>query len=323
MAYKKNHYNWLPDPEDLTKDFDWTRASEYIDCLEDKWGLVFWLQKMVAYGIATREDLQVLAASTDVKGNSGWYRIIEQAKEASGGNKASNLGTAFHAFREAFDKGEQVKVPTVFQPAMSAYKTEMKKYGFKAVPELVERNVVHRDLKIAGTFDNVYELPSGELVIADTKTNQDTKYGALKRAMQMALYANAPLIWDAKKQNYEPLPKISKEKGYIIHIPSGGNTCTIIESNLKIGWEAVQVAGQVHRQRGYKSTDIEKILSTTTVGYTSPEGTSILDQLLCAPSVKDLESIWNTSSSSGTWTEEYTKIASQRKKDLLAPRQKA
>jgi hypothetical protein len=85
----------------------YTRCTTYIDCIEDKFNLQKWMQRMTALGLASRPDLLLsVQAHRDDKGKLD--KICEDAKEAAAANAAATTGTALHALTELIDRGEDL-----------------------------------------------------------------------------------------------------------------------------------------------------------------------------------------------------------------------
>jgi hypothetical protein len=201
------------------------RCTSFIDVLEDRQWLENWGQRQVAAGLMARPDLLASGVATDA--------LCEEAKAAAGAYRKRDLGTALHALTERIDRGESPTIPEDFQPDIDAY--------LKATAHLkmleIEVFVVNDTLQVGGTFDRVVEV-NGEAYLADLKT------GSLHQAqvaMQLALYASGERYDNGQRS---PL-NVDRERGLVIHLPSGAGTCTLYWVDLKAGWAGVELAARV------------------------------------------------------------------------------
>ncbi|MGI5530136.1 hypothetical protein ACQEVX_22935 [Streptomyces syringium] len=209
--------------------------------------------------------------------------LAERALDAAGANRRREHGTHLHALSEYVDRGEAL--PSGTPPSdvadMAAYKAATARFDVLGM----EQFVVVDELAVGGTFDRLLSYsgpgPEGEhiegLFIGDLKTGS-IQYGALKMASQLAVYAHGELYdhtafpvdrcngaafaaWkkttvapERAAEAYTPLPPVNRDWGIIIHLPAGEAACTLHWANLRAGWAAAQLAGDVRRMRAAKGT---------------------------------------------------------------------
>jgi hypothetical protein len=91
----------IPDPE-TGEDREWTRATTIAGVLPDRFNLERWGERMVAFGLAQRDDLLLLAQSIqDPKAEKHKLnKIARDAKSQAQAGAKANIGTALHAFTE-------------------------------------------------------------------------------------------------------------------------------------------------------------------------------------------------------------------------------
>lgn len=301
----------------------YTRATTYIDCLEDKFNLQKWMQRMVALGLASRPDL-LLSVSAHREDNRELDNICEKAREAAAASAKATTGTALHALTELIDRGQDLPpgLPKNVEASLAAYVAATA--DLKAV--LIEEFCVLDTLKIGGTPDRVVDY-GGERFIADIKTGS-IDWGALKIAMQLAIYARA--------QTYNP---DTGERGYhqadmtralIVHLPAVDDpadaVCTLHWIDIEAGWYAVNVATQVREKRTLKFKDLTKpfgpiarVQPGTVPGNTSMRRetvaaeraaaapTSLEDRIKACASAEDVRSLWEAHQDD--WTDELTRTA--------------
>lgn len=215
-------------------------------------------------------------------------RKAQVAKNLAGAEDKADKGTHLHGLSELVDEGELLPVGIEFGDVidMDSYRraTEM----FSIVH--MEKLVVQDDLKIGGTPDRVSTFqgeplraaieehgaewgmehgiciikdqvhlvaPNGmligpdDLIITDLKTGT-VEYGALKMAMQLAIYSRSEL-YDHETGERTPLGKIRQDWGIIMHVAAGTGVCDLYWADLTLGWEAVEVAGLVRALRGKRN----------------------------------------------------------------------
>lgn len=331
----------LPDPTG-SKELPWTRATTFAKSVADTFGLTQWEMRMVVAGIGMRRDLYALAAATPIEDKDKLTRIAKDAKEAAQAGAGANLGTALHSFTEANDRGETVTAPPPWDADLAAYRDALTAAGVVAVPSWIERIVVVPELKVAGTLDRIVRLADGRLVIADVKTGKDLSYGWGEIAIQLALYANAPVMWNAHTDAYEPMPALDRTSALVMHLPAGKGVCTLWDVDITAGWEAAQLCQQVRAWRARKglasrheqvagqlAIDIATTETAAAPAAGTPAGATLsalrhaaavgelTRHIPRACTVADLEALWARGVEAGTWTPAHTAQAAARKKALL------
>lgn len=233
-------------PPDGGKPTAYTRCTTFVGVLEDTYNLAKWQQRMVATGLALRNDLLMAAyaAKDDKRTLNG---ICEQAIDAANGKAAANTGTALHSLSERVDKGEDLG------PVPEAMKQDLRAY-WRATRQLevvgIEQFVVVDDLKVAGTFDRLVKY-NGVHYIADIKTG-GIQYGIGKIAMQLSVYSRG-IGYDHTTATRTPLPDgVDQDWGIVIHLPAGKAECTLHWVDLASAWDAVLLAAQVKKWRARK-----------------------------------------------------------------------
>ena len=306
-------------PQGGGKPVPYTRCTTYIDCLEDKFNLQKWMQRMVALGLATRPDL-LLSVSAHPEDKKQLDKICDDAREAAGSSAKATTGTALHALTEIPDRGGQLPVlPANYKASIDAYVAATA--PLKAVA--IEQFLVLDTLKIGGTTDRIVEY-GGETYIADIKTGS-IEWGALKIAMQLAVYARS---WAYDIGTAERTPTgVSTNRGLIIHLPSVDDpadaTCTLHWVDLEAGWQAVQVAAQVREKRSLKFKDLtqpfvadepvrpslhlEKRDDAKAAADTAHELEQLERMIRGCPTRDDVLALW--AKHKATWTDHLTDVA--------------
>ncbi|KQP24317.1 hypothetical protein [Aeromicrobium sp. Leaf272] len=153
-------------PPEGGKPTAYTRCTTFVDCLEDKFTLQKWQQRMVATGLANRADL-LLAVSAAGDDKRKLDSICADAREAAGASGAATTGTALQALTELIDRGQPL-------PALpEAARADLEAYA-AATAHLtathIEQFTVVDKLKVGGTADRVVQV-NGVSYMADIKTD--------------------------------------------------------------------------------------------------------------------------------------------------------
>jgi hypothetical protein len=253
----------LPDPV-TGEERAWTRATTLANTLSDPWGLVDWKLRMAVKGVATRDDLRALAAALPLDtGKKQLNEVAQDAIEYAGGSSGRNMGTALHEWTAQWDRDEAPEVPPPWDRDLMAYDAALGRHGIKVWPDAVEQIVCLPDLGVAGTLDRIVHWPP-EGYIADVKTGADLSYSWLEIAVQLALYANAPWIWNERAEEWEAKGAVNTTQGLVMHLPVGQARCDLFWVDLEIGWEAVTLAVDVREWR--KRKDISRPFGVDLLG---------------------------------------------------------
>jgi hypothetical protein len=258
------HDRWgryiLPDPT-TGEERTWTRATTWAKVIADTENLTRWKMRMVAKGVASRRDLHALASSTPLTAKKKFDGIAKDAMEAAGGSEGRNLGEALHTFTEQVDRGEQPEVPYEWQGDLKAYTATLSEAGIFALTNYIERIVVCQAFGVAGTLDRIVKWDP-ELFVGDVKTGADLSWSWGEIAVQLALYANADLMWTGTE--YEPMPAVDRDKALVVHLPIGKGRCELYWVDISAGWAAAQLCGDVKAWR--KRTNLARPFGADVLG---------------------------------------------------------
>jgi acetoacetate decarboxylase len=283
------------------------------------------MMRMTALGLASRPDLLLsVQAHRDDKGRLD--KIVEAAKEAAAANAAATTGTALHALTELIDRGEDLPVlPPETVADLEAYRAATA--DLKAV--LIEQFCVQDPLKIGGTPDRVVEY-QGKRYIADLKTGS-IEYGALKIAMQLAVYARSH-TYDVASHKRSP-HGADLHRALIIHLPAGQARCELVWVDIMAGWNGVLVARSVRELRSRTLKELTRPFDDT-AGFTTrsdaeaaEKNDRTLNQILGnlsprpleqqvreASTRRELEVLWETHQD--VWSDDLTRLAMARTAEL-------
>jgi hypothetical protein len=241
----------------------YTRVSTLAKALDDLNNLMLWKQRKTAQGLLMRPDLMTrlsgaLATGKDSEADWPTKRAFNdacrEACEAAGASTGASAGTGFHSLTEAIDRGDEpMFVSAADQERLDAYRAATAQLTMLDI----ECFVVNDQVRAAGTFDRLVRLPDGAVVVADLKSGKSEAAYPFATTVQIATYANGHR-YDAETGARAPLhADLDTSRGLLIHLPPSGG-CTLYVLDLRIGWEAAQLACRVRDMRSLKAGQIAK-----------------------------------------------------------------
>ena len=301
----------LPHP-DTGKEQAWTRVSTVARTLADEYNLNLWKQRMTARGMAIRPDLIAGAAAADPDADKDTLNsIVEQAMGAAESKRGANFGTALHSFTHRLDRGEpraSLRAPAPLDRDLQVYAELLNAAGLTV--EQMERVVVLPEHGVAGRFDRIVRQPHGNAKafpwsILDLKSGKDLSYSWLEIAIQQALYAHAPLMWDPGAGSYERKPDVDQDRALVLHLPVGKAGPQLYAVNIREGWRLAQVAMSVRAAR---------TAAKSLAWLVEPDDPAAvaLHNVSRAASREELAQLWEQLNKRGLWTEEVNAAAMAR-----------
>jgi len=299
-ARRDRYGRYMVLPPNGKKPVGYTRATTVAKALDDTSSLMQWGERMTALGLAARPDLLALV-STAGDDKQALNKLCERAKEAGGATARRDLGTALHSMIEQAYTDPAYVAPEAFRGDVHAVRAALTGAGFTVAEGLHERMCVLDRHQIAGTFDLVLER-DGQRYCADIKTGASISYGALAFAVQLAVYANADALYtqgvakDGSQDTREPMPALSRDMAFIIHVEPGSGVCMLHKLDIATGAEALETAMAVRGWRSRKGLLVPCAPPSRTghgedvpapSGEHSPGVPEVAEQPTAAPSVKD------------------------------------
>lgn len=314
----------LPDVEGTGADKGYTRVTTGAKTLDDTAGLERWKLRSVMRGLKSNphllEDIDLYADPWEV--NKDLERAADKAHEAAGGVRASEFGTAIHAWCEAVELGHVPfsGVPPEFAPFVEVYFRELAKWGITHPLDpsgrpYVERIVYNPDTGWVGTFDNLYQLADGSVVIGDKKTAKDLAYSYLAISIQLGDYAGASHILSLDGTRWEPMPEVRQDIAVVLHIPSNAEPAKAeaVTIELDAGRVAIDAALRVREMRSAAKNVIPNMTplprpETMTSAGGTVEGTQMaLRQLIrTCSTAEQLAQVYDQYAE--IWTDELTAL---------------
>jgi len=318
------------------KPIGYTRASSLGGALEDNYGLTLWKQRMTAVGVASRRDL-VLAANSHREDKDKLNEIVTQAMEAAASSARASIGTSMHNYAEIVDRGQDPGyIPAEFAADLAAYRA-LTEPRFEHLA--IERFCVCDDLQVAGTPDRVSrlrtpmrapdgtDLPAGDVVITDEKTSGSMGFGAIKFAVQLAVYAHAD-AYDPATGDRTPWPGPPRtDWALIVWCPAGEGTAQLYWVNIAQGWELARLSIDVRNHRKRKdllvaadefkaATEQVAAQQNATTFQITAEPIDYLELARNAITVPALEQVWFAAEAAGQSGDDLLDVCKSRKTHL-------
>lgn len=250
----------------------YTRMSTLANYVSDQSGLAVWEKRLLARGLAQREDLAAMIASLpplhsakrdkrdltaaekreDKAVSVKLDGYINDALEHAGRSFKANAGTAIHGFT---DPGADLEyIPDRMKPDVDSFLTYVGTGKLEILA--TEVFVVNEALGCAGSFDHIGRfdlLGFAQPCIVDKKTGQVDGKG-LSFAIQLSGYATAE-VYDLDTDERRPLEsltggeQVSRRYGYVAHIPLGAGRTDFYRVDLARGIHCARLATQVRTAR--------------------------------------------------------------------------
>jgi hypothetical protein len=252
----------------------YARCTRWIDVLEDRSTLERWGRRMLLVGAASAPDLVETAKvhdPADSKGREKLDGLAGRLIDLAGAHEKRDAGTRIHGLTELVDRREPIPEGYSMTDLLdaAAYMLATAELRMRSI----ERRIVVDDLRVTGTPDRVSShpgltpdgRPAGD-VITDLKTGR-IDCGALKIAMQMAMYAHGQYYYPATGRR-EPF-EVNQRWGLVVSLPAGTGTAELLWVDLELGWEAVQLVVKV---RGIRSRGAKALHSCESVSFATTNG---------------------------------------------------
>lgn len=241
----------------------YTRATTVADTLDNRHNLELWQQRMVAKGLAARDDLHALASTLDIdRDKTELNKLCSKAIDAAKTVDKAGLGTALHRMTEAVDAGADLTtVPTVWRPHIEVYRQTLEQAGVEIDRAGIEQILVYGNpdaqTRIAGTADRLPVTWHGRRYVADLKTGANLAWSWQSIAIQMAIYANHNHTYNPATDQLGPRVDVDTDRAIVIHLPAVlegqiAPRCDLYMIDIAAGHQALLTALEVREWRGTK-----------------------------------------------------------------------
>lgn len=291
----------------------YSRATGLATMLDDTYHLEKWKERKAIEGMIAAPQLlaryQEAASGVTAAPAHKLNGIIEKARIAAGTAEAAEFGTATHAWLEAIDQGRIIPsmVPGQFREHVHAYTARLAEHAIEPVPRLTERTVINLRYGVVGTFDRVYALPDGRMVMGDVKTSKTLRYGYLSFAMQMAIYADADYMLSLDGQSWEPMPDLVREWALLAHVPSDApGNAALVTFDLDHGRAGLEAAQLVKDLRASAADTVPHRHALPTPPASAVRFARAVNAIKTSATSDDLAAVWTEYQD--VWTDGLTNL---------------
>lgn len=211
---------------------------------DDSSALDFWRRRQTAIGLALQPHL-LTAVAANADDNKALDAICEEAMTAAGASSGRDYGTAVHKITDLLDGGVFVLETPEVVAIRETWRNLLDAHDLEVVAS--EQVIVHPDLMVAGRFDRIVRhRASGRLFILDTKTGKSAADFLQAHAVQLWLYASAPLCADGpagdadfEVSDFVPMHRVDQSTALVAHLPMEGEA-SIIGVDIAAGRECFE-----------------------------------------------------------------------------------
>lgn len=281
----------------------------------DSYALEQWRKRQVAIGM-TLEPRLAERVAVDVDNREAVDKVCEDAMQIAGAHHAANRGTQRHRASELSDLGGKLLTDQQRADA-AAWQRTLDAYGIEILPEFVEGFAIWPDHGVVGRFDRIARY-QGRHVILDLKSGENAVKYPQGTSVQLALYANAPLISTSidvtgdrsTVTEWMSPPDVDLTTGYVVLLGDGMNVGELWRIKIDHGWVGAQLALSIVQWR--KAYRYGEGLSTQEEATNQPKlaTLTLIDLINIAGNEAELDLVWR--SHADIWTEEHTDAAKQR-----------
>lgn len=292
----------------------------------DTYSLEAWGKRMVAVGIATDPTLiENVAAHIDNKERLD--EVVENALRAGKAHQAADRGTQMHRVLELILLEQEDRLLTAQQRAdAEVLKRTLDRYRLTPHQQMAEQFVIWPAHHVAGRFDAILETADNRLVLTDLKSGPNAVNYPETTAIQLALYARAPLMSadihtrgdKTTISEWRELPtELDRRKAYVLLVTPDDTVGTLHQIDIEHGWGAAQLALKIvtWRKELNNGRQIAAEVSDEPEPVRRPATWGSL--IASADSVERLREIWRRATELGEMTAELRAAAKQRSKELV------
>ena len=284
----------------------------------DSYALEQWRKRQVAIGLMLEPRLAERIA-VDPDNRELVDAICEEAMRVAGSHHKADRGTQRHRASELADLGGTLLTAQQKADAV-AWQRTIEHHGLEILPQHVEGFAIYPDHGVVGRFDR-FARYQGRTRIVDLKSGENAVKYPQSTVVQLALYANAPLISATAVTagdrstitEWTTVPEdIDLETGLIVLLSDGMEIGELWEIDIAHGWAGAQYAlSLVDWRKAYRYGD-ELSRRVDSGPYTDP----VLLRISQAESRSELEFVWERYAA--TWTQTHTTAAANRIQQLAA-----
>jgi hypothetical protein len=280
----------------------------------DSFALEQWRKRQIAIGMMLEPRLAERVA-VDPENREMVDAICEEAMRIAGSHHAADRGTQRHRASELFDLAEPL-ITDQQRADAQAWQRTIEHYGIEILPQHVEGFAAWPEHGVTGRFDRIARY-DGRLVILDLKSGENAVKYPQGTAVQLALYANAPMISAEVKTTGDkstvtkwmpPPAELDRETGYVILLGDDMDIGQLWKVDIAHGVDGARYALALvdwRKARGYGRDLAQQVESTASV----PSPVQIEAAIQRARTRQQLLGIWKDADMRGLWTPDLTERA--------------
>lgn len=280
----------------------------------DSFALDQWRKRQVAIGMMLEPRLAERVA-VDPDNREAVDAVCEEAMRIAGSHHAADRGTQRHRASELFDLAEPLLTDQQRADAQ-AWQRTLEHHGVEILPQHVEGFAAWPQHGVTGRFDRIARY-RGRTVILDLKSGENAVKYPQGTAVQLALYANAPMISAEINTSGDkstvtkwmrPPEDLDREVGYVVLLGDDMEIGQLWEIDIAHGMEgARQALALVDWRKAHNyGRDLSKQIEPTPH---VPRPVEIAAAIQRARSREQLLGIWHDADARGLWTPELTEQA--------------
>lgn len=199
---------------------------------DDSSALDKWRRRQTAIGLAMRPELLTEVAAS-IEDKQALDAICERAMDHAGASSGRNWGSAVHLIIERDIAGATILETPETARVREQWNRLLADHQLEVVR--AEAVIVHPELQIAGRFDQVMRCTvTGEHFVMDVKTGASAHEFLQAHAVQLWLYASAPLMGvgpqgdvDFEIVDFADMLPVSQSVAFVAHLPQDGEPSII------------------------------------------------------------------------------------------------
>lgn len=296
----------------------------------DTYALEQWGKRMVAIGMSLDPNLiENIAVDPDNKdrGNA----VVEQALKAAKSHLKADRGTQMHKALECVLLDQQHKLLTEQQRRdADVLRRTLDRYRLRPYDGMVEQFIAWPDHAVTGRFDAILETHDGRVMLTDLKSGQGAIDYPHSTAVQLALYARAPLVSDtvdydgdkAIVTEWRTMPThLDMRTAYVLLVPPDADEGTLHTVDIQHGWAAARQALDIvnWRKKGMRWVDGRQICDWVHEVPAEEPATAVYtfaDLAEVAESAEELRTLWREAKRSGRFTTDFQNAVTRRLSEL-------
>ena len=292
----------------------------------DSFALEQWRKRMVAVGMTLDPKLAERVA-VDPDNKAAVDEVCEHALEIAKANDAARRGTQRHRASELVDTGQPLLTEQQRADA-AAWQRTLEHHGIEILPQHVEGFALWPEHLVAGRFDRIARY-RGRTVLIDLKSGENAVKYPQGTAVQLALYANAPVISAEVVTNGDkstvvkwttPPDDLDLEVAYVILLSDDMDIGQLWKINIAHGLVGARRALELvdwRKQYDYGSDLAQQIkpeplwVRERRNGWSNPD---LADRIRAAATVDQLTELWRQAGDK--WTSHLTQLARRRRAEI-------